>query len=117
MRESLEKLTDRKIIELWYPTQKELEENDIKERPSLNYYICLGKKQLFIRRTKKTYRICARGFIPEASKKTLITRGGFYEILKSRRFERAMREFMKQAMMIAKKEEEKWAAASQLYLG
>lgn len=55
---------ERKFIDLYYPTQKDLRELDIYHNPSTHFYFCYDTCQVFLRKVRSKFVVSCRGFVP-----------------------------------------------------
>lgn len=84
------------------PTQTDLEELEESESPGLHNYMCIGTKQLTIRKAYKTWYIASRGWKPKGYK--IKIRAGYYTLEKTDKWEKAKEKFTEYADMIIQEE-------------
>lgn len=84
------------------PTQTDLEELEESESPGLHNYMCIGTKQLTIRKAYKTWYIASRGWKPKEYK--IKIRAGYYTLEKTDKWEKAKEKFTEYADMIIQEE-------------
>lgn len=85
------------------PTQTDLEELEESESPGLHNYMCIGTKQLTIRKAYKTWYVASRGWKPKDYK--IKIRAGYYTLTKTDEWERAKEKFTEYAEMIIQEEQ------------
>lgn len=84
------------------PTQTDLEELEESESPGLHNYMCIGTKQLTIRKAYKTWYIASRGWKPKGY--NIKIRAGYYTLTKTDEWEKAKEKFTEYAEMIIQEE-------------
>lgn len=84
------------------PTQTDLEELEESESPGLHNYMCIGTKQLTIRKAYKTWYIASRGWKPKEYR--IKIRAGYYTLNKTDEWEKAKEKFTEYAEMIIQEE-------------
>lgn len=74
-------VNDAKLVD-FYPTQERLSMYSERKYPSMHYYFCFGKKQVFMRYLRGVYYLSIRGMVPVPSQE----KAGFFNVLKTSEF-------------------------------